>query len=188
MVSKMNWIRSHIKLFILLIYDFLIYIDLLFCVKNKRIIIFDIDNTLADTWPSISINNNNQFEIYKNLKLIKDAKTLVENSQNKFDEIIFLSARHPFYWNASNFWIKNNFDLQCFSLRLVPKVNMKVKYWKKLSKFNKITIIDDLSYNHENNEVKFYNTEISFLQKSKKIIYYGFSDISTGLKKINERL
>ena len=65
---------------------------------------------------------------------------------------------------------------------------MKIGYWKKLSKQNKLVVIDDLSYNHENNNIKFYKPEIDYLSNNNNIKYFGYHDVLTGLNKISNKL
>ena len=126
----------------------------------------------------------NQYDFYRSLPLIKNAKDLVEESQLKGYFIFFLSARDPRYWISTKFWLNDKFNITTFSLRLVPIVKMKIGYWKKLSKHNKLVVIDDLSYNHENDNIKFYQSEIDYLINNNNIEYFGYHEIVTGLNKI----
>ena len=60
-------------------------------------------------------------------------------------------------------------------LILVKETNLKINILKSIISKNekeKIRLIDDLSYNHENGEVKFYEKVISFCKKNKHIIYF----------------
>ena len=60
-------------------------------------------------------------------------------------------------------------------LFLVPTAEDKLPYLKKaLHQTNKITYYDDLSYNHENGQVKFYNSLIDYIKKT-PINYIGFT-------------
>jgi len=185
----LNLIKFFIKKIVFIFY-FLIYrLDLILIPKNKNIIVFDIDNTLANTWPSLkSSMASNQYDFYRRLPLINDAKYLVEESQLKGYSIFFLSARDPRYWLSTKFWLSDKFNITSFSLRLVPNVKMKIGYWKKLSKQNKLVVIDDLSYNHENNNIKFYKPEIDYLSNNNNIKYFGYHDVLTGLNKISNKL
>lgn len=157
--------------------------------KNKNIIVFDIDNTLADTWPSLkSPVFSNQYKFYRKLSLIDNARYLVEESHLKGYFIFFISARSPRYWFSTKSWLHEKFNIRSFSLRLVPIVKMKINYWEKISKYNKLIVVDDLSYNHENNNVKFYKSEIDYLSNNININYFGYYDIQKGLKQISDQL
>jgi hypothetical protein len=65
---------------------------------------------------------------------------------------------------------------------------MKIGYWKKLSKNNSLVVIDDLSYNHESNSIKFYKEEIYYLCNNTNIKYFGYHDVLNGLDKIGKKL
>ena len=189
----MNYLKTVIKRLIKYCFNIVVLIDLRLLRKNKNTIVFDIDNTLADTWQSLKpeniINFRNEKERMLSLSLINGANDLVTYSSTKFDQIIFLSARNPLLYFATKKWIDINFGLDDYKLRLVPNVNMKQNYWKKIIQISSETvIIDDLSFNHENNKVKFYNNEIKFLTSFSSIKYFGYNDIKDGLSNIQNKL
>lgn len=189
----MKFLKFLIKSLIKEIYSILLRIKVLFLNKTDKTIIFDIDNTLANSWPTltdeIKANYANEIDRLSNLPLLEGAKELVEYALDNFDRVLFLSARDPRHYNVTMKWIKNNFGNFEVKLVLVPKVNLKVLFWLRLAKLsNKITVVDDLSYNHENDFVRFYLDEINLLRKHDKINYYDFNDIQNGLRNIKNKI
>ncbi|AOR26756.1 hypothetical protein FORMA_16060 [Formosa sp. Hel3_A1_48] len=189
----MNWLKHKLRKLLIICYNFLLIIDVQFIKKNKSTIVLDIDNTLADTWPTLKNENINNFSNEKHrissLNLINGAFDLVKYSSKKFDQIIFLSARNPAHYFITKKWIDSNFKKISYKLRLVPNVNLKQIYWEKIIKIsNETVIIDDLSYNHENNDTKFYNNEINYLQSNSSIKYFGYADICDGLSNIQNKI
>ena len=80
----MSWLKHKLKKLIIICYNFLLIVDVQFIKKNKSTIIFDIDNTLADTWPTLKYENINNFSNEKqrimSLSLINGAFDLVKYS------------------------------------------------------------------------------------------------------------
>ena len=189
----MNYIKYIFNKLFRLIYLFFLRIDILFLKKNNETIVYDIDNTLANTWPTIQTKTKASFSNERNrlssLKLVPHAKDLVNYSKSNFGQIIFLTARNPKYYFITKKWLKKKFGDMKFKLILVPNVNLKINYWNKLHKLsNRLVVLDDLSYNHENNLIKFYNNEINFLKSKKNIEYFDYDHIKKGLDYIKRKL
>lgn len=150
-----------------------------------RIYIFDIDNTLSDSYPSL-VNKKNFFFLFRffseSLRVIRlpffEKMTLIVKNRikRKNVNIFFLSARHYSLWIPT--YLSLIIRLGFFHpkrLILVKETNLKINILKSIISKNekeKIRLIDDLSYNHENGEVKFYEKVISFCKKNKHIIYF----------------
>lgn len=127
-------------------------------IKNEQeLVIFDLDNTLADTYPCIK-NKIDLTKVYAQLKVHNGTKSmLIEHL--KSDKVIILSARPYKYRKVTEQWVTDNLvgSKKKLSIFLVHKVNLKLRYLLAATKSKKsITYYDDLSYNHENGEVKFY--------------------------------
>ncbi|KAB1153279.1 hypothetical protein F7018_17310 [Tenacibaculum aiptasiae] len=189
----MSFLKKILKLFLKEVYILYLRVDVLFLKRNKKTLVFDIDNTLANTWPTLKPEERskykNEADRLSSLELLPNAKELVKLVNQKFDQILFLSARDPRCFSITDQWIKSNFKLTNYKLVLVPKASLKIIYWNRLAKISKETVVlDDLSYNHENEEVKFYADEIEMLKKHNSIKYFDFKNINEGLSTIIEKL
>ena len=144
--------------------------------NQSELIIFDLDNTLANTFPYLK--NNNLKEVYSqvpvHIGMIRIFKDCILSNKN----VIILSARSFRYHSITRNWIDSNLHgIKKPPLFLVPTAEDKLPYLKKaLHQTNKITYYDDLSYNHENGQVKFYNSLIDYIKKT-PINYIGFNEI-----------
>ena len=131
-------------------------------IENK-IYLLDIDNTLADTFHSYKYF----FESYENrllslaifLGMRKKYIEILHHNKNAF----FISARRMSSKAATYNWLESNgLKIEKNNIFNVNSVNVKIIFFKLLNKNNnyKIILIDDLSYNHENGEVKYYKNQI----------------------------
>ena len=150
-----------------------------------RIYVFDIDNTLSNSYPSL-INKKKLFFIFRffseSLRVLKipffENMTLIAKNRIRRRNVnfFFLSARHCSLWIPT--YLSLVVRLGFFHpkrLILVRETNQKINILKKMiSKFErkKIRLIDDLSYNHENGEVKLYEKVVSFCRSNQHIIYF----------------
>ncbi len=135
--------------------------------------IIDIDNTIADTWPTLK-SIDNEYLRYKNLfgfqKMISYLKT---KKLEKNVHFVFLSARNPRHYFVTKKWLKNQ-GFTSVNLILVPSPHDKLEIIKLIPKRKSIFIYDDLSYNHENGEIKFYSEIINELKDMKNVCYYDY--------------
>jgi hypothetical protein len=141
--------------------------------KPSVIYIIDIDNTIADTWPSLS-SSQNEFMRYKNLpafnKMINFLKAEMGNKEVFF---LFLSARNPIYFFVSKKWLMKQ-GFRSFNLILVPEAFDKLNIIRSIPSDKWILMFDDLSYNHENGDVKFYSEIVSEIKTMKNVNYFDY--------------
>lgn len=156
-----------------LVFKFFIY-------SEKSIVLVDIDNTIANTWPTLKNSKKSffEFERYRNIEPLLASISYIKNLEEK--NLIFLSARPFYYWFTTKSWLKSNGFPSGFSnLFLVSKANVKLRFLKyAIEKEIKIKYFDDLSFNHENGQIKFYDIEIDFV-KSSNIEYFDFYFINS---------
>ena len=106
------------------------------------------------------------YEMIKLYNQFSDAKVFV----------FILSARKIEFYRITNDYIKQNISLTG-AFYLVSEPSIKVRFLKYcVAFFNKVTLFDDLSYNHENGEVKFYHDIIKEVHEL-SIVYYGYDEI-----------
>jgi hypothetical protein len=148
--------------------------------KDSIIHIYDIDNTLVDTWKYI---NSNDKHILRQLEFHPEMKNLINNLYFN-NTVLFFSVRPLNKWNDTRFWLSSNlFKFKWFHLFLFSSPKHKVDFVLKLSNLGfKIVFTDDLSYNHENDDVKFYTEEITRVNNS-SVSYVSYKDINKITKK-----
>ena len=175
-----------VHVFLSYFFIFLIVLKILFSKKNK-IYVFDIDNTVCDTWkslPRLSSKKSDYITDEKirvsNLQIFrgmqKHIKSIYKNNDNY---VMYLSLRPIFLWISTMNYLKRHNILDSLSnLVLVNQIDDKFTVINLLSKLTRAKIIfyDDLSYNHEYGKVLYYDTLIKKLEKL-DIAYYGYDEI-----------
>ena len=149
---------------------------LFFKIKNKqKIYIFDLDNTLANTWISYNMNYRNDKERLSSLAVFLGMKKLIEKTYLEGHYVVVLTAREYWHYFITKKWLFEN-NISYNNLTLVSHPSQKLELLKKL----KIDYIyfDDLTYNHENGELKFYTKIIHKISIMKNVKYYGYEEIN----------
>ena len=150
-----------------------------------NVYVFDIDNTISNSFPSL-IDRKKTIPIFRlitetyrvlRLPFFKNMVFIVKNRIKRKNSIVFfLSARHPLLWLPTYLSLIYRIGfINPRNLILVRNTLKKIKVFELLNdmfKNRKIRVIDDLSYNHENGEIKYYEKVISFCVKNKSIIYF----------------
>ncbi|MBA3899827.1 MAG: hypothetical protein H0X62_06390 [Bacteroidetes bacterium] len=140
---------------------------------QNRIFLFDIDNTLADTWPSLQVNYSNEIDRYASLAVFMNMRKLILQLKQQGNPVFFISHRPFNYYYSTIKWLKSiGINPSFKDVLLVNSPGQKVQLINKLLKSSKeVIFIDDLSFNHEKGEVEFYKNEIEFLKKI-SVAYY----------------
>jgi hypothetical protein len=166
-------------------YFLALFISSLFFNKKKKIVVIDIDNTIADTWKSLknkSYSSNN-----KRLRVLSPLVGTINYLQTTFPKRefkwVFITHRPFISYFVTFCWFKNaNLPVSVSNLFLVSSPYEKLKYIKKIKGLS-INYFDDLSYNHENDIVKYYN-EVIDLVMDLPVNYYNYEFIL----KLNEKV
>ncbi|MBX7264373.1 MAG: hypothetical protein K1X46_10025 [Chitinophagaceae bacterium] len=154
--------------------------------SNKRIFLFDIDNTIADSWHSLTLNIwANENERLKGLAIFLRMRKLVTILQkNKNNQVIFLTARSYFSRQTTENWLHENGILQTSKNLIITRTAKdKINIIKSLPLAKlEIFYIDDLSHKHEKGTVEMFEDEINCIKKLEKLntknfTYYGKSEI-----------
>jgi hypothetical protein len=146
--------------------------------NSKIILLIDIDNTLADTWPTLNRTWKSESERLLNLNPFESVIShLFKNYSLKEYQWVFLSSRSYFSHYVTINWLKkNNMPAGWKNVILVQSPMEKIDLVNKYVK-SKIVYFDDLSYNHENGEIKFYEKEIELLKLNDNVEYHGYNEI-----------
>jgi hypothetical protein len=148
--------------------------------KPEKVFVFDIDNTIADTWPSL-INANlfdhkSEVRRYLSLPILSSFYPIIKTIVSKDDTmILFLSARSSNMYHVTKQWLMvNQLWNNRANLIIVQTPNDKLRYLSELSsKIPNVEYYDDLSYNHEKGEVLFYSEVIEKVKKM-NITYFDY--------------
>jgi len=141
--------------------------------KYKSLIVCDLDNTLMDTGNYLK---STHCVFLKKLKLFPPFyKNIIKVVQSirKDSDLTFISHRNIFLYPISLIQIKlmGFFKFKLIHVDSVPK---KTEYLKKyIMEYEDIHYFDDLSYNHENKVILFYDDVINDLNRL-NIKYYGY--------------
>ena len=145
-------------------------------------VVMDIDNTLAHTWPSFLQNYPDDTVRHESLAVLYRMRNWFLKWRAEADlAVTFLSARPSHLQQATRFWLDSNgFSRPGDNLTLVDRASHKQLYFELASRLcacgQTVTVIDDLAYNHENGEVRHYHELQSYLRSS-SIDYKGFEFI-----------
>lgn len=147
--------------------------------NSKIILLIDIDNTIADTWPTLNKTWKSESERLLKLNPFQPViSNLLKNYSPKEHQWVFLSSRNYFSHLVTINWLKkNNLPASWENVILVQSPMEKIELINKYVK-NKIVYFDDLSYNHENGEMKFYEKEIELIKINDYVEYHGYAEIS----------
>ena len=170
MVRIVKYIATLIYMPFLLIYFRLF----LFVSRKKKFVFVDIDNTIANTWPylnrAIPLN-----VIYKEVPPFLMMVNLIQSIEFEKDNlVVFLSARNPRYYKITKNWLNQN-GFRSFLLLLVPSVNNKITVIKVVSRKKVVTIYDDLSFNHEAGDIKYYGGIIHDIKQMENVKYFDYN-------------
>lgn len=139
-----------------------------------EVVIFDLDNTLLDTYPLLNFMGLN--DVFRNVNIHSGMMSVFHEYSKKNVFLFILSSRKINYYGITNQYLiqKLNTKVPFF---LVSKPLKKIIFFHYCAKlFKKVTLYDDLSYNHENGEVKFYHDIINEVKKL-PISYFGYWEI-----------
>ena len=143
-----------------------------FVLRKKKIIIFDIDNTIADTWPTHNGKFKSEYVRLVSIpvfdKIIKIANKHILNGER----VVFLTARDYKYYFVTLKWL-SEIGFPSANLVMVSKPSEKINLLKSIQTKN-VILYDDMSYNHERGLVKFYTKEINEVLKMKNVEYFGY--------------
>jgi hypothetical protein len=138
---------------------------------KDRIVVFDIDNTIGDTWPTLNRDYESESCRYLNIDVFPSVRKLLESYVAAGFHIVFLSARPFRSFYITKKWLKEN-DITCYTLILVPTAQCKLKYLSSISR--ETDYFDDLSWNHENGDVRFYTDVIDEVKRMRFVKHYDY--------------
>lgn len=149
--------------------------------QGRHLYFIDIDNTLADTWPTLKQGYyRNERERLNSLPIFAGMRRyILDLKRDKENKVLFITARNITAHQVTLNWLRGNgIETSAEDVVVVSSAKQKIRFIAaaKEKKIN-ITYIDDLSYNHENGEMKMYKEVISAIN-SMNVPYLGVEEIS----------
>lgn len=143
--------------------------------RNDVLAIFDLDNTLLNTYPFLGEIDKEQ--MYLNLPAHEGMFSVFKQCLSEGKDVVVISARSYRYKGATYNWFNKNLQRNDIPIFLVPSASSKLNFLKvAIRKRAKVVYFDDLSYNHENGDVKFYDNVIEEVRKL-DLVYFDFDFI-----------
>jgi hypothetical protein len=148
---------------------------------GTRLIFIDIDNTIADTWPTLTNRSlyHSEEERHNGLAIFRNMRNWILKLPNEPETVIFYLSARPFWLKKSTFnWLfSNGLPVAKSSLLLVQKPQDKLYFLRLATSLRfSVTFVDDLSYNHEKGEIRLYDEVIDLVQ-SMHIHYIGYPEL-----------
>ena len=142
---------------------------------EKSIAVFDIDNTLADTWPSFLKEYKADGDRLNSLIPFSSMIELIYSYSRLGHHVMFLTARDYRYYFLTKSWLERY--VKCgFSLVMVSRPSEKVRILESFSGCN-IDFYDDLSHSHETGMVKYYSGDIQDVKNISNVRYFDYEYI-----------
>jgi hypothetical protein len=165
------------RLSLKLIDEIQVYICYLRIIKYSKIIFVDIDNTIADTWPTLLISSYSEKERLMNLRYFPDVVDLILKFENDGYKLIFLSARKHSQFQVTKRWLLrvlgNGIN---FNFYLVSNPSTKLKFLSNSEKSKDVIYVDDLSHSSEKGVTEFYSDLIERIEKM-NLTYYDYKSL-----------
>lgn len=139
--------------------------------RNAKIVIFDIDNTISDTWPLFLIENFSNKERWTKSAPFEKMTKLILNYLSDGFTVVYLTARP---WSAKRLTVKwlKSYNLPYKHVYTTITAANKVNYLMRLEQ--QFDYYDDLTYGAETGEVKFYKEVVDFINKKRNITYFDY--------------
>jgi len=147
---------------------------------GDAIVVLDIDNTIADAWPSFLTPFASHRSRLAGLEMLPNVKEIAhDRARAEGAAVVFLSHRNLWEWDVTYRWLRDHgFAVRADNLVLVPTPAAKLPHLRRLARDRELTVWDDLSRGHETGTVTFYAEVIAALA-GVSLTYKGWDDIVT---------
>lgn len=146
---------------------------LMFTIINKKIVIFDLDNTLVDTVALLK-RKVSMHIAWQKASVINEVREVLNSYIRQDYKVVILSSRPYNTKHLSKMWILENKINVDMIIHTSSTSSKEIFYFISP---RKLVVYDDLSYNSENGETLFFEKQIQRLRSSEKIEYYGYFEI-----------
>ena len=145
---------------------------------SAPLVVLDIDNTIADSWPSFLTSWPNQrrrlagLDVLPNIKAIAHDEAIAAGAS-----VLFLSHRNPWEWPVTYRWLRRHgFAATWRNVVLVGRPQDKVRHLARCARGRTVTVWDDLTFGHETGTVTEYVDVIASV-RTLDVAYRGWDDI-----------
>ncbi len=146
--------------------------------KHRRVLVLDIDNTIADSWPTLVAPSVDERQRLSTLALLPGMKAhTFDRAQRRGDLVVFLSHRSLRWWLVTWRWLRaHHMSVSPLCLWCVPGAEHKVELLATLCAHHEVEVWDDLHHLHETGTAQAYRSVIEALE-SLPLEYHGVRDI-----------
>jgi len=145
--------------------------------RKKRLFIFDIDNTIADSWPSLLISDwHDQNHRIRSLGIfLKMRRLILALKISPSNQILYMTARSNFSWIATCNWLNSvGIEADLTSVIITRTPDDKLDLLKLINR--KAYYIDDLSLGQETGTT-IVRTDLIAQIEELPLQYFGKKDI-----------
>ena len=147
---------------------------------ERGLTVLDIDNTLADTWPTLTRSWPSERARLRSIEPLAGMKAVAyDTAVARGDLVVFLSHRNWWEWPITLLWLRGaGYRVGPTSLVLVADAADKLAHLRQCvaAATGDVTYWDDLSHSHEHGDAVFYDDVISEV-RSMGLTYHGFDEI-----------
>ncbi|MBK8658834.1 MAG: hypothetical protein IPN22_08170 [Bacteroidetes bacterium] len=146
--------------------------------SGRTLYVFDIDNTIGHTYPTLLRDYTSEKARMLSIPVFPRMKNLLCSlHHSKSRKVVFLTSRSYTLWSTTHDWLElNNIPGSLIDVILVSSPAEKVKLLTTSASKVRIVYIDDLSWNQERGELKWYDSELEAVKKL-PITYIGYKTI-----------
>jgi hypothetical protein len=145
---------------------------------GRGITVLDIDNTLADTWPTLTRAWEHERKRLRAIEALPHIQAVAHDEAiARGDAILFISHRPWRYWRETYRWLRRHgFAATPANVVLVAKPADKLAYLRCCAGAGEVVYWDDLSHSHELGRVMLYEELISAVRLI-PVEYRGWNEI-----------
>ena len=146
--------------------------------RGGRLVVLDVDNTLADTWPTFRRTWPGERARLDGIEPLPGIKAVAHDAAvERGDAILFLTHRSWKRWRLTYRWLRRHgFAATPLNVVLVAHPHDKVDHLRRCVGACDVVYWDDLSHSHEHGEAVLYEELIAAV-RSLPLEYRGWDDI-----------
>jgi hypothetical protein len=150
---------------------------------GRRLVVLDIDNTLADSWPTYTRTWPDERTRLDAIEPLPGVKAIAHDAAlERGDAILFLSHRSWRRWRQTYRWLRRHgFAATPVNVVLVGDPRDKLEHLRRCSGACDVAYWDDLSHSHEHGEALFHDELIDAV-RSLPLEYRGWDDIRAAVE------
>ena len=151
--------------------------------RGRRLVVLDIDNTLADSWPTYTRTWPDERARLDAIEPLPGVKAIAHDAAvDRGDAILFLSHRSWRRWRQTYRWLRRHgFAATPLNVVLVAHPRDKVVHLRRCADACEVAYWDDLSHSHEHGQALFYDELIDAV-RSLPLEYRGWDDIRAAVE------